>query len=179
MKKLIAAAGGVGLVLAVWSAGALSQEETDDARRLLVPLGDGSIVTGRFATDVVKVNALFSSLAVPVDNIVSFSPGLDSRPDYAAHIYGLVEGLGAEDAVARDAAETTLAALGPPVLHLLESYLDDTDPERKLRVEQVIGAVRESADDDGPACGGASDVIRKGDTIVTTEFTIVGEIMNK
>src|SRR5579862_2672013 len=51
------------------------------SRTMRLHLMEGSVVTGKLSTDTVTVETAFGKLEVPVANIVSFTPGLDSHPE--------------------------------------------------------------------------------------------------
>ena len=57
-------------------------------------LMEGSVVSGKLSTEAVTIETAFGKLEVPVANIVSFTPGLDSHPEERKKIGRLIQQLG-------------------------------------------------------------------------------------
>jgi len=146
-------------------------------RQIRLHLLDGNIISGDLSVREISVETAFGKLVVPVDRIVRFAPGLDSYPQIAGQIEALVRNLGADDYKTRDQAHKDLLAMGQKVRRELERYKDDDNAEIKRRVAEILKALDEqnenlAADE---AAAGEQPWIRP-DTVVTTEFTVVGKI---
>lgn len=143
-------------------------------------LMDGSVITGKLAVKDIQVKTTFGTLTVPVANIVNFRPGIDSFPEFGERINGLIAALGADDFNEREAAQKELQKIGTKVRKLLEERLkDDDNDERTRRVKKLLEEFDEmSEDSDDWGDSGSKEWIRQ-DTIVTTDFTIVGSIVQK
>ena len=146
---------------------------------LMLKLTDGSLISGRLTVHEIIVDTSFGRLTVPMEKIISFRPGLESRPKFSKKILGMIDKLGSDKALERDAAQRDLMAMGPSVRGLLVPHLEDADPERKLRVQAIIDQLDELIQDDELVDAKTFEPIRKRDTIVTTEFTIIGTISPK
>ena len=153
-----------------------------DADVLRLHLMDGSMITGKLSLKDLAVETKFGTLNVPVANIRSFTPGLSSHQILAKQIAGWIDDLGSGTFNDREAAQDGLKKLGPAIRVELERRRDDSDAERRTRVRAIL-ADFESAQDDSDDQGGdkpassANAAYIQDDTIVTSEFTIVGRIM--
>src|SRR5262245_51737840 len=99
--------------------------ENNPGRLIRLHLMEGSVVSGRLSTEVVTVETAFGKLEVPVGNIVSFTPGLDSHPEERKRIRRLIQQLGSNAAAERDAAERTLTDMGKAIQNELPRYAAD------------------------------------------------------
>ncbi|MFN3168113.1 MAG: hypothetical protein ACE37H_13715 [Phycisphaeraceae bacterium] len=139
-------------------------------------LMDGSIITGKLATDKLPIQTEFGDLVVPVTAIESFAPGLSSHPKLDAKIQALIQQLAAPNAKDRDKAQAELIGYGGGLIAELEAYADDPDAERKARVATIIEALMEEEEDDFLFDGGPRVSLRRLDAIVTERFTVAGSI---
>ena len=146
---------------------------------LVIHMKDGSVFSGTLGVSHITVDTTFGKLTVPIDKILRFTPGLESRPEYKTKILGLIEKLGSVEVLERDAAQRDLVNIGLSVRELLGSFLDDCDPERKLRVEAIVCELDEMQEEGEIGPDSEADSIRHRDTVVTTEFTIIGTIQPK
>jgi hypothetical protein len=157
-------------------------DATADPESLKLHLMDGSVLTGRLSLKDLSVETKFGMLNVPVANIRSFTPGLTSHPALAKQIAGWIEDLGSGTFNDREAAQQALLKLGPAVRAELERRRDDSDAERRTRVRALLGDFEQAQDDADDSAGdrstaSASATYIQDDTIVTSDFTIVGRIM--
>jgi hypothetical protein len=157
-------------------------DATADPESLKLHLMDGSVLTGRLSLKDLSVETKFGTLNVPVANVRSFTPGLTSHPALAKQIAGWIEDLGSGTFNDREAAQQALLKLGPAVRAELERRRDDSDAERRTRVRALLGDFEQAQDDADDAAGdrstsSASATYIQDDTIVTSDFTIVGRIV--
>ena len=166
------------------------EEETDDEAALVteaaVPISprairmnllDGSIITGELSVDQITVETEFGPLTVPVESLRSIVPGLDSSTDMAAKIEKQIEDLGSDDYQTRETAHKDLVKWGPRIRGELARYADDDNAERKRHVTEILKEFEEIAEDfDEFEDGQPQRQWIRGDTIVTSEFTIVGRV---
>jgi len=114
---------------------------------------------------------------VPIDKIRSFTPGIDSNPEIAGQLNTLIEDLGGEDFKQREAAHKALLKLGPGVRKQLEPHRKDENAERARHIQEILTAFDEMTEDvDEFEEGASQEIWIRDDTVVTTEFTIVGKI---
>jgi hypothetical protein len=140
-------------------------------------LMDGSIITGKLATDELSIKTEFGDLVVPVTAIERFAPGLSSHPKLDAKIKRLIQQLGSPDTKSRDKAQAELIGFGGGLIDELEAYADDPDAERKARVVSIIEAlVEEEQEDDFLFEDGPGLSLKRLDSIVTERFTVAGAI---
>jgi hypothetical protein len=141
-------------------------------------LMDGSVLAGRLSIKEVAVETQFGKLSVPVANIKSITPGLMSHPALAKELTTLVADLGSSNYNDREKAKQALTKMGASIRDELERHQNDADLERRNRIKAILTEFDQQAEDleagDG-ADSGAS--MRQGDTVETTEFTIVGRIV--
>jgi hypothetical protein len=163
------------------------EEEVDVPRAPVVPLGpqfirlhlqDGSVISGDLSIKEIEVDTQFGKLTIPIDKIRSFVPGLDSNPKADEQIQKLIKDLGSDDYKTREQAHKDLAAMGIKVQKELEKYANDENAEVKRHVTEILKELEEAAaeqeDFDDPGAG-AQPLIRL-DTVVTTDFTVVGRV---
>jgi hypothetical protein len=170
---------------AVPSAGEASDARPDatrDPESLKLHLMDGSVITGRLSLKDLSVETKFGMLNVPVANVRSFTPGLTSHPALAKQIASWIEDLGSGTFNDREAAQQALLRLGPSVRAELERRRDDSDAERRTRVKAILSEfeqAQEDADDSTSerSTSSTSATYIQDDSIVTSDFTIVGRIV--
>ena len=63
---------------------------------------EGSVVSGTLSVEAITVKTAFGTLQVPVEHVVSFTPGLDSHPQLQKRIGRLIQQLGSNDAAEAD-----------------------------------------------------------------------------
>jgi len=151
---------------------------THGPRYLKLHLFDGSVLTGDLSIAEITVETQFGKLTVPIDKIRNFSPGLDSFPELAAQIEAKIKSLGSDDYKTREAAHKELAAMGVKVRHELEKYVGDQNAEIKRHVGEILKEMEEAAEeqaDDDEDIGAEQPWIRL-DTVVTSDFTVVGKV---
>jgi hypothetical protein len=156
---------------------AASEERPDSPTFIRLNLLDGSVISGDLTVKEITVDTEFGKLTVPIAKVRSFTPGLDSYPDLSQKIAGLIEALGADDYKGREQAHKDLLKMGQAVRREVEAHRDDSNAERKRHVLQILKELDELADESESFEGSpaAKSWIRQ-DTIVTTDFTIVGRI---
>ena len=149
--------------------------QTSGSRTMRLHLMEGSVVTGKLSTDTVTVETAFGNLQVPVANIVSFTPGLDSHPEEGKRIGRLIQQLGSNAAAERDAAQRALSDLGKSIQPELARYAMDEDTERRTRIQKILAELEEADDDDDLEPMAAKPWLSQ-DSLETTLFTVVGKI---
>lgn len=136
---------------------------------------DGSIVTGEPSVPAFTIHTAFGELAIPVDQVQSFTPGLRSHPEHARRLEKLIQELGSPNAKQRDAAEASLTDEGPAVRALLERFAADADAERRTRIRTIL----ESFDElelDIAASGSTTPRLIDEDELETAAFKVVGRL---
>ena len=149
--------------------------QTSGSRLMRLHLMEGSVVTGKLSTDTVTVETAFGNLQVPVANIVSFTPGLDSHPEEGKRIGLLIQQLGSNAGAERDAAQRALSDMGKSIQPELARYAADEDTERRTRIQKILAELEEAEDDDDLEPMAAKPWLAQ-DSLETTLFTVVGKI---
>lgn len=149
--------------------------QTSSSRLMRLHLMEGSVVTGKLSIDTVTVETAFGNLQVPVANIVSFTPGLDSHPEEGKRIGRLIQQLGSNAAAERDAAQRALSDMGKSIQPELARYAADEDTERRTRIQKILAELEEAEDDDDLEPMAAKPWLAQ-DSLETTLFTVVGKI---
>lgn len=136
---------------------------------------EGSLVAGKLSVDTITVETAFGKLEIPVQEIRSFTPGLDSHPDERKRIGRLIQQLGANAVADRDMAQKALTELGPAIRAELEKNVKDEDAERRTRVQKILADFDELEGDEDYEAGAHRPLI-SDDTVETTRFTVTGKI---
>ena len=139
-------------------------------------LMDGTIITGKLATDTLPISTEFGELVVPIDSIASFAPGLSSHPKIDKTIQKLISELANPDAKTRDKAQSKLLAYGPGLLDELNQFANDPDAERKVRIATITEELLSIETDEFDQETGPTVSLTRLDHIVTPRFTIAGKI---
>jgi hypothetical protein len=170
--------------------GSTSEAEVDVPRKPAVELGprhirlhllDSSVISGDLSVNEITVETTFGNLVIPIAKIQSFTPGLDSNPKALAEIEELIKSLGGDDYKTREQAHKDLAAMGIKIQKELERFANDENAEIKRHVGEILKEIEEQsqeAEDFDEEGGGDRPWIRL-DTVVTSEFTVVGKVTPK
>jgi hypothetical protein len=148
-------------------------------REVRFVLWDGTVVTGDIGIEFLIVQTKFGKLEVPVKNIMSLRPGMDSFPQMTQEIAELVEKLGDRDFQTREKAHRALVAKGNLIRAEIENFKDGGSAERKKHLDKIREQIEEMADDEEEweEDGEREPEMIRGDTIQTRDFTIVGKII--
>jgi hypothetical protein len=151
-----------------------------DPEAIKLHLMDGSTICGKLSVAEIEIETSFGTLSVPITAIASFTPGLGSHPTVARDIAALIEDLGSSNFNRREAAHKQLLEMGMSVRAELEHHANDPDTERRSRVKELLEELDQLEEDlaeaEDPAGWGRYVLIDK-DTVVTTDFTVVGQIV--
>ncbi len=155
-----------------------------DPREIRLHLHDGAVLTGRLMVDSIEVETEFGTLTIPVEQIISLTPGLESRSELFERIRSLIEALGGDDYQAREDSVKALLAMGPPVRGELNLHRGDSNAERKRRVNEILEQLNEQAEEleEMDFFGEPDESIRpwiRLDTVQTNLFTVVGRVSPK
>ena len=147
-------------------------------RSIRLHLDDGSVIGGELSVEAIAVETEFGTLAVPIAKIRSFTPGLDSKPDLSKQVGDLIEKLGSDDYQTREQAHKALVAMGLNVIKELQRHKDDENAERKQHIQKILKQFEELAEEQHELEDSqfAKPSWIRQDTVVTTEFTMVGKI---
>jgi hypothetical protein len=147
-----------------------AQPKPDDLKIILM---DGSILAGKLSVNELAIDTKFGPLKVPVDQVQSFMPGLNSHPTFMAQINEYVNNLAADTFADREKAQQALLRIGPDIRGELERLLKTAEAEKANRLQVILDDFQsQAADEDAPKAQGWV----KDDVIVTPGFTVVGRI---
>lgn len=155
-----------------------------DPRDIRLHLHDGAILAGQLKVESIEVETEYGTLTIPVEQIVSMTPGLESRPELLEQISSLIESLGGDDYQAREDSVKALLAMGPPVREELNRYGSDSNAERKRRVNEILEQLNEQAEEleeidlFGETDESVCSWIRL-DTVQSNLFTVIGRVSPK
>lgn len=146
-------------------------------KHIRLHLLDGSVISGDLSVTEIEVDTSFGKLVVPIEKIRSFTPGLDSNPKQLAALEALINNLSSDDYKTREQAHKDLAAMGPKIRSELERYTNSENAEIKRHVTEILKEFEEAAEEAGDDEEGAEEQpwVRL-DTVVTTDFTVVGKV---
>ncbi len=140
-----------------------------------IHLDDGSIITGKLAVPAFTVKTEYGLLTVPVEDVNSIIPGLETRESYTREVKMLVKSLGAASYGEREAAQKRLLDMGPSVIPLVDRYGKTTEAEVQKRVEELLLNLESQAslmsDEDREFYS-----VRDEDSLVTPHFKVVGKV---
>lgn len=140
---------------------------------------DGSIIGGDIQTESIDVKTAYGMLTIPISRIVQIHPGLNSRPEFTEKISHLVEELGGTSASGRDAAQKELTAMGVKIRSVLNQLGSGGNAERKKRIAQIQAIFVEEIEANEEEFVEVERSVIFSDTIVTPDFSVVGEIQQK
>jgi hypothetical protein len=141
---------------------------------LKITLMDGSLLNGKLSIAEFTVDTRFGTLKVPVDQIQSFRPGLQSHTGLQTTLMGLINDLGADTYATREKAQQAIIKMGPDIRGELVRLAKTVEGERAARLQKIIEdfeAVRGDDEDLGQTGEWSRD-----DVIVTPGFVVVGRI---
>ncbi len=150
-----------------------------DAETLKIHLMDGSQIGGKLATRDIDVETAFGKLTIPVTAIVSLTPGLASHPQVGQDLDELIEKLGSPVFAEREAAQKALVAMGPSIRIKLVRVADDGDAERRTRLKAILEEFDQAEEDAENDEQPVTPRLIERDTIETTDFTVVGKIVQQ
>ncbi len=163
--------------IALGEAQSVDDYQVIDPHWMQMTLMDGSIISGTLTIKQINVETRFGTLQVPIENIKSLTPGLNSHPQLRDKIQQFIKQLGASEAPLRDQAERGLLLLGMPIRSQVATFVNDPDPERKLRINRLLNEFDQVREDmDFEELGSSLQALIEEDSIVTTYFTIVGRV---
>jgi hypothetical protein len=148
-------------------------------KHMRLHLLDGSVISGDLSVSEITVETAFGKLVVPIDRIRSLTPGLDSYPKVLAELEGLIKNLGSDDYKTREQAHKDLAAMGLKVRNELERFAGDENAEIKRHVGEILKEFEQQAEETADDEGNAEQPWIRLDTLVTTDFTVVGKVLPK
>lgn len=139
---------------------------------------DGNIISGDLSVSEIEVDTQFGKLVVPIEKIRSFTPGLDSYPKLAGDIQQKIADLASDDYKTREQAHKDLLAMGVQIRKELELRASDENPEIRRHVGELLKELDELAEEQDEFEEGeqADQPWIRLDTVVTTDFTVVGKI---
>jgi hypothetical protein len=146
-------------------------------KHIRLHLFDGSVISGDLSVSEIEVDTTFGKLVVPIEKIRSFTPGLDANPKQLAALEALINNLSSDDYKTREQAHKDLAAMGPKIRNELARYTDSDNAEIKRHVTEILKEFEEAAEEAGEdeEATAAQPWVRL-DTVVTTDFTVVGKV---
>ena len=150
-----------------------------DDRFVQLHLRDGSIIGGKLKRDQIHVKTEFGTLTVPIGRIIQVFPGYDNQPDLKANVESLVKALGDSKLDVREGAQKKLLAMGPEIREMLAKFEDGGDAERSKRLKEIELEFEEMIMDAEEDTQSKNRFVIAGDTVVTKDFSIVGEIQEK
>ncbi len=154
-------------------------EEKINQQYAQLHLRDGSIIGGDIQAEAITVKTAYGMLTVPISRIVRVYPGLQSNPELNTRIDTLVKDLGGKESAKRDGAQKELLRMGIKIRDILKRAQDGGNAERKKRLIQIQAELDELAEEAAEELEEVEPQMINEDTIVTPDFSIVGEIQQK
>lgn len=128
----------------------------------------------------IQLTTSYGMLAIPMNKILSFTPGLDSREALDQNIKKLIETIGSEQYNDRELAKRDLIELGVAVQDELRTALAaEKNAGRIKTLKGILEKIEEeSLDADENSTQTKAGLVRR-DTVVTTKFSATGTISPK
>lgn len=142
-------------------------------------LTDGSIIGGDFLAVDIDVKTSYGMLKIPISRIIKFQPGLNTRPEYVESISSLFEKMGDPDEKTRIAAQKEILSLGIKNQLLLDELETQANEDQKKLLTEIRKAFEEEIELNEEEMLPMDEPSALKDTIVTPDFSIVGEIQQK
>ncbi len=142
-------------------------------------LMDGSIIGGDFLITDIDVKTSYGMLKIPISRIIRFQPGLNTRPDYIESISSLFEKMGDADEKTRIAAQKEIQSFGVKNQILLDQLATQANENQKKLLAEIRKVFEEEAELNEDEMLPTDEPSALKDTIVTPDFSIVGEIQQK
>lgn len=156
-----------------------SEQKTIGKQFAQLHLTDGSIIGGDFLAVDIDVKTSYGMLKIPISRIIKFQPGLNTRPDYVESISSLFEKMGDPDEKTRIAAQKELLSLGIKNQLLLDKLETQANENQKNLLAEIRKAFAEEVELNEEEMIPMDQPSALKDTIVTPDFSIVGEIQQK
>jgi hypothetical protein len=137
---------------------------------------DGDVLVGKMLAKQITVTTEFGILTVPTDQIRSFVPGLSSRPELLKKIEDAIAKLASADQAERDQAHKQLSAMGPGVEGEVRKFKGDANAERAKHVGTLLAEFEKKQAEAEKLGEGVERAWVREDTVVTTDFTVLGKI---
>jgi hypothetical protein len=156
-----------------------SEKKTIGKQFAQLHLMDGSIIGGDFLAVEIDVKTNYGTLKIPISRIVKFEPGLNARPDYVESIALLFEKMGVADEKTRIAAQKELMSLGLKNQLLLDQLEAQANGNQKQLLSEIRKSFQELIELNEEEMLPSDQPSALMDTIVTPDFSVVGEIQQK
>ena len=156
-----------------------SEKKTIGKQFAQLHLMDGSIIGGDFLAVEIDVKTNYGTLKIPISRIVKFEPGLNTRPDYVESIALLFEKMGVADEKTRIAAQKELMSLGLKNQLLLDQLEAQANENQKQLLSEIRKSFQELIELNEEEMLPSDQPSALMDTIVTPDFSVVGEIQQK
>jgi hypothetical protein len=144
-------------------------------KHIRLHLLDGSVISGDLSVSEIEVETSFGKLIVPIEKVRSFTPGLDSNPKQLADLEAKINNLASDDYKTREQAHKDLVAMGGKIVRELARFSDSENAEIKRHVSEIVKELEAAAEEAGEEGPVEQPWIRL-DTIVTTDFTVIGKV---
>ena len=141
---------------------------------LKIMLMDGSIVSGKLSISELAIDTKFGTLKIPVDQVQSLRPGLQSHPKFKETVEGYINDLAADGFPDREKAQAALTRIGPEIKSELERQIKTSQAEKQMRLQKIVEEFESQMEDED---SGKSRQWTPEDVIVTPGFTVVGRIV--
>jgi hypothetical protein len=160
------------------------EEPALDATRPVVPppsgyeveLLDGTLLRGELDLAEIAVATNYGELKVPLAELESIAPGLNTRASQKTHIANLIERLGADAYADRQQAQAELVAMGPQVSEIVRAATTSDNAERAARAKAVLEQFVVLEQTWGPS--GAAPLAEL-DEVSTRDFAASGQVQLK
>jgi hypothetical protein len=138
-------------------------------------MADGTVIVGKLSASAIEVDTKFGRLSVPILQLVSIRPGLDSRPQQRRQIQEWLTQLAGDDANQRKAAATELAKIGPALRPILEAAARNAAGHLKTELPLLWNRIADELGEDlhDPTATTTLDVVRTG------QFDMTGRVVQQ
>jgi hypothetical protein len=162
------------VALLLWVGSAVADNKTKDppnSNEVEIRLTDGSRVRMLILEESLLIATKYGKLTIPSRDLHRVELGIHPPAVVAQKIEEAIKRLGEKSFQERENATSDLVAVGPAAYLALHKAAKTKDPEVAQRARQVLEAIRQRVPEDKLR-------LREDDRIQTTEFTIVGRVLN-
>ena len=156
-----------------------SSAQSGAADGMCVELLDGTRITGVANVEQLAVETASGIVKVSVANLVSFTPGIESRPELSKRVEALIAALASGSFAERERAQRELTEMGPMLKPIVAAYANDADAERQHRVAQILKAYETWALGHPGAPKSSMLPIQRRDQVQTSSSKHVGRIAQR
>lgn len=138
---------------------------------------DGSTIVGKLDVTEIQLMTSYGTLTIPIQKILSLTPGLNSRPSLDDGIQLLIDKIGSLKYNERELARRGLTDLGMAVrAEIVRALATAKDPHRIRELNSILENIEQQVIEAEEEATTVQVGLVRPDTVVTSKFTATGTI---